>query len=109
MVDQEVLEEVIRRIVHSAHPEKIILFGSAARGNMDRHSDIDLLVIKHGKFDAGLVMEQIYMQLIGIGHAVDVIVVSSEDAERYRDSPYCIVYPAIREGREVYRAGAVST
>lgn len=76
---------------------------------MDSHSDIDLLVIKNGEFDAGILTEQIYMQLIGIGQAVDVIVVSSADAERYGDSPYFIVYPALRHGREVYHAGPVST
>jgi len=39
---------VIRRIVEIAQPEKIILFGSAARGEMGPHSDVDLLVVKSG-------------------------------------------------------------
>jgi len=43
-VDQETLEEIIRRIVQVAQPERIILFGSAARGEMKPHSDVDLLV-----------------------------------------------------------------
>ena len=34
-----------------AKPEKIILFGSAARGEMGLNSDVDLLVVKKGKFD----------------------------------------------------------
>ena len=42
-VDQAVLDEVIRRVVEVAQPEKIILFGSAARGRMRPHSDLDLL------------------------------------------------------------------
>jgi len=49
------------------------------------------------------------MNLIGIGQAVDVIVISASDAERYRNSPYFIVYPALHQGREVYHAGQVST
>jgi predicted nucleotidyltransferase len=40
-----VLEGIVRRIVEVAQPEKIILFGSAARGDMGPHSDVDLLVI----------------------------------------------------------------
>jgi predicted nucleotidyltransferase len=40
------LNEIIRRIVEVAQPEKIILFGSAARGEMSPNSDLDLLVIK---------------------------------------------------------------
>ena len=45
-VPQEVLEKIIQRIVEVAQPEKIILFGSAARGAMGPHSDVDLLVVK---------------------------------------------------------------
>lgn len=108
-VDPEVLEEIIRRIVACANPEKIVLFGSGARGEMGPASDIDLLVIKSGEFDAGSLTEEIYMNLIGIGQAVDIIVISSLDVERFRNSPYFIVYPALQQGREVYHAGEVST
>ena len=45
MLDQQTLDDIIRRIVEVAQPEKIILFGSAARGEMNRHSDVDLLII----------------------------------------------------------------
>ena len=47
-VDQKTLDDIIRRIVEVAHPEKILLFGSAARGEMGPNSDVDLLVIKSG-------------------------------------------------------------
>jgi predicted nucleotidyltransferase len=109
IVDPLILEDIIHRIVSSASPEKIILFGSGAQGEMRPDSDIDLLVIKNGEFDAGALTEEIYMQLIGVGQAVDVVVVSATDAKRYRDSPYFIVYPALQQGREVYNAGQVST
>ena len=45
-----VLAEVVRQIVEAARPEKIVLFGLAARGTMGPDSDIDLLVIKGGRF-----------------------------------------------------------
>ena len=44
----DIIEEIVRRIVSIAQPEKIILFGSYAYGNPDADSDIDLLVIKPG-------------------------------------------------------------
>jgi predicted nucleotidyltransferase len=108
-VDPFVLKEIVRRIVACADPEKIILFGSGARGQMGAASDIDLLVIKNGVFDSGTLTEEIYMHLIGIGQAVDVVVISSSDAKRYKDSPFFIVYPALQQGREVYHAGQIST
>ena len=65
-VDQEILDDIIRRIVEVAHPEKIILFGSAARGEMGPNSDVDLLIIKEGA-DALDLMAQIYRNLHGAG------------------------------------------
>ena len=102
-VDPGVLAEVIRRVVEVAQPEKIILFGSAARGDMNRHSDVDLLIIKEG-MDALDLMGQIYRNLRGIGAAVDAIVVSPRDVERYKDSHALVIKPALREGKVVYEA-----
>ena len=66
MLDQQILDDIIRRIVEVAQPEKIILFGSAARGEMNRHSDVDLLVVKDGS-DPWTVMGDIYGNLRGAG------------------------------------------
>jgi predicted nucleotidyltransferase len=40
------LNEIVRRVLSVARPDRIILFGSAATGQMTRDSDIDLLVIE---------------------------------------------------------------
>lgn len=105
---EEILEEIIRRIVRVASPERIILFGPAARGEIGPHSDLDLLVIKSGEFDYGRLVGDIYVNLHGVGQAVDVIMATPEDVERYRDVPYLVIASALREGREVYRAPKVS-
>ena len=44
-VDETLLEEIVRRILEVARPDKIILFGSAATGQMTKDSDIDLLIV----------------------------------------------------------------
>ena len=100
-LDHAVLDEVIRRVVEVAKPEKIILFGSAARGRMGPHSDLDLLVVRSG-VDTLDLMGDIYLNLRGVGAAVDAIVVSAEDVERYRDSYGMVIREAIRNGRVVY-------
>ncbi|MDE3258428.1 MAG: nucleotidyltransferase domain-containing protein [Gemmatimonadota bacterium] len=102
-LDRDTLDDIIRRIVEVAEPEKIILFGSAARGDMNRHSDVDLLIIKDG-VDALDLMGEIYMNLDGVGAAVDAIVVTPDDVERYKDSHSVIIKPALREGRVVYES-----
>ncbi len=103
-VRQEVLDEVVRRIVEVAQPDKIILFGSAVRGEMGPNSDVDLLVVKSGVTHRGRLAGDIYVNLIGVGQAVDVIVVTPEDIERYRDAIGLVIEPALREGKVIYAA-----
>ena len=97
----DVLDEVVQRIVAVADPEKIILFGSAARGELGPDSDLDLLVVKSGVHRRKLA-QSIYEKLLGVGYPVDVIVVTPEDIERYGDAIGLIVGPALREGRVIY-------
>jgi len=103
-VGDAVLAEIIRRVVEVAQPDRIILFGSAAAGRMGPNSDVDLLVVKGGHYHRGRLTEEIYMSLIGVGQAVDVIVVTPDDVERYRDNHALVIAPALREGRVVYAA-----
>ena len=103
-VRQKVLDEIVRRIVEVAQPEQIILFGSAARGEMAPNSDVDLLVVKSDVVHRGRLAEAIYMNLIGVGQAVDIIVVTPEDIERYRDAIGLVIEPALREGKAIYAA-----
>lgn len=102
MIDQDTLDDIIRRIVEVAQPERIVLFGSAARGAMTRDSDVDLLIIKEGG-DANL-RTRIYEELYGVRVAVDAILVSPSDVERYKDSHALVIKPALREGRIVYES-----
>ena len=102
-VSQEMLKQIIERIVEVAQPEKIILFGSAVREEMGPNSDVDLLVIKAGAHRLDLA-GKIHHNLHGVGEAVDVVVVTPEDVERYRASPALVIAPAFKEGKVVYAA-----
>ncbi len=98
------LREIVRRVVEVARPQRIIVFGSAARGQMGPNSDVDLLIIKRGKFDYDRLVGDIYMNLHGVGQAVDVIVATPAQVRRYRHTHCLVIAPALREGKEVYRA-----
>ena len=102
-LDQAVLDEIVRRIVTVAQPDKIILFGSAARGEMSFHSDVDLLVVKDGG-NAWTEMGRIYEALYGVDAAVDAVVVTPTQLERYKDCHALVMKPALTEGRPVYGA-----
>jgi|SRR2546430_8554188 len=103
-VDKKVLQDVVRRIVAVARPEKIILFGSAARGEMGPNSDLDLLVIKGGRFHRGRLTEAVYSSLHGAGAAVDVVFATPQEIDLYRDADALIIAPALRDGKVVYAA-----
>lgn len=102
--DPAILADIVKRVVEAAIPEKIVLFGSAARGTMGPDSDLDLLVIKGGKFNRDRVTTAIIRALRGKEAPVDVVVVTPEEVERYRDTHCLVICPALREGKVVYDA-----
>jgi len=103
-VSQEKLELIIKRIVEVAPLEKIILFGSAAREEMGPNSEVDLLMVIQEPVHRRDLAGKIYRNLYGVGKAVDVIVVTPEDVERYCGSPALVIAPAWQEGKVVYAA-----
>lgn len=106
-LDAPTLNDIVQRLVTACRPEKIVLFGSAARGEMGPHSDVDLLVVKeYGKHwrERKHIYDSIYRELYGVPVAIDVIVATPGDVERYRNSHSLVFKPALREGRTVYDA-----
>ena len=97
-------DAALERIIAVAQPDRVILFGSAARGKAGPHSDLDFLVIKRGISSRRRIAQAIYGALVGIPASIDVVVVTPEDVEALKDGVATIVGPAIREGREVYAA-----
>jgi uncharacterized protein len=103
-LSSEQTAELIARIVAAAHPQRIIMFGSLARGDADRHSDIDLLVVAPEGSHRRKTAQAIYRGLLGFGLPVDVVVATPSDLELYADSPGLIYRGALREGKELYAA-----
>ena len=104
IVDQKTLDEIIRRIVEVAQPKKIVLFGSAATRRMGPDSDLDLLIIMPDGIHRRRTAQAIYSGLKGLGLAKDIIVATEGDVHNYGDNPSLVLCPALREGRELYRA-----
>ncbi|MCY3829097.1 MAG: nucleotidyltransferase domain-containing protein [Rhodospirillaceae bacterium] len=106
-LDAATLDDIVRRVVAACRPRKIVLFGSAARGEMGLHSDVDLLVVKdYGKDwrERKRIYDSIYRELYGVPVAIDVIVATPGDVQRYRNSHSLVFKPALRDGRTVYDA-----
>ena len=99
-----VLDELTRRIVEAAHPKRIVLFGSAARGDMGPDSDLDVLVIMPDGIHRRQTAKTICRALFNLGWAKDVVVVTEDDVRRYAEEPSLVICPALQEGKEIYRA-----
>jgi predicted nucleotidyltransferase len=95
-------QEITRRIVASANPVKVILFGSRARGTAQPGSDMDLLVIEREPVSARQEAIRLRRLLRDLEIPIDIIVVGQSFAERYGDIPGSVLYPALREGTVLY-------
>jgi predicted nucleotidyltransferase len=102
--NKRLLDEITRRIVASVKPQRVLLFGSAARGRMSKNSDIDMLVVMREPIHRRQTAQKIYRNLHGTGIAVDIIVATEKDLERYGQREGTILKSALQEGRVLYEA-----
>ena len=103
-IDDGLLNEIVRRLLAVAAPERIILFGSAAAERMTRDSDIDLLVVERSPSDLRREAVRLRAALRGLGHPFDIIVLSAEQFEESRNVIGGIAYPAAKYGKVLYEA-----
>jgi predicted nucleotidyltransferase len=105
MVSEELLQQAVQRLVERFHPERIILFGSQARGDADPRSDVDLLVVcpyEGRQIDAMRELER------AVGHlplALDLIPVRPDAYRLERRYVNTLSAIADREGRVLYASG----
>ena len=102
MIEPRQIDEAIRTLAKAAAPERILLFGSYARGDATDDSDLDFLVIESCVEDRAKEMVRLRRALRPLRVPADVLVYSAEDVERWGDQPGSALYWALREGRVVY-------
>lgn len=96
------LDEIIKRILNVITPDKIILFGSRARGNAREDSDYDLLIVKDDIKNTGKIEGEIYISFIGLEIPIDIILTTSEKLEKYKDTTGYVYKSALKDGIVVY-------
>ena len=101
---QDAMDRLIQRIVEAVHPLRIIVFGSAARGDSRPGSDIDLLVVMPEGVHRRGVAQDLYRRIRGIGVPFDLLVVTPSDLEKHKDNIGLIYRTVLLEGKEVYVA-----
>ena len=103
-IDDKVIEEMVQRILAVAKPDKIILFGSAATGEMTRDSDIDLLIIEPQIGDRREEYVRIRRALRGFDYPFDILFITTQWFEESKNVIGGIAYPANKHGKVIYEA-----
>src|ERR1035441_1174490 len=99
MTAQAAIDEIVDRIAAKFSPEKIVLFGSHARGDAREGSDLDLMVLFREVDDPRERAAELYEALIGCDLPMDIVVSTSARFERYRNVVNTVYWPDAREGR----------
>ena len=101
-LNDDLVQDIVQRIVERTHPDKVILFGSRARGNARADSDFDLLVIQDSDEPGYRRDAQLYLALAGLNAPVDVMVYTPEEVREWSGVPQAFITTAVREGKVVY-------
>ena len=99
MIDDAQIREAGRRVAEAAPRARVILFGSHARGDAGPRSDLDILVIEPDVENTALESVRLMRELRDLRLPVEIVVVSQNDADNWRDVRGSLVHTAETEGR----------
>lgn len=102
IVDEAKLNEIVRRLVEALDPDKIILFGSRARGDFGPQSDVDLLIIKPSEEPKHCRIGKAYRALARIGVPKDILWYTPQEMNDWSEVKAHITARAAHEGRVLY-------
>jgi predicted nucleotidyltransferase len=102
LTDSPFLREIVRRIRATAEPERIILFGSQARGEERADSDLDLFIVMESNLSRHKRAAPFYRALSGLGIAKDIVVYTPAEVASYSELPESFLRTALREGLVLY-------
>jgi predicted nucleotidyltransferase len=101
-LNEGLVRDIVRRIVDTAQPEKVVLFGSQARGDARPNSDFDVLVIKRSDEPRYRRSAPLYVALADLPVEVEVMVYTPEEVEEWSEVPQAFITTAVREGTTIY-------
>lgn len=101
-VGEALLEQIIRRILTVGSPQKIVLFGSRARGDNQSDSDIDLLIIEESDLPRFKRSGRYRRALIGVFPAKDIVVWTPDEVKEWQEVSNAFITTILDEGKVIY-------
>ena len=102
MSTEHTIAEAVTRLAADPLPQRIILFGSQARGDAGAGSDIDLLVIESEVPDRAAEMVRLRRLLRPLPASFDVLVYSHDEVQSWGQQPGTALYWALKEGKVLH-------
>ncbi|HXU37928.1 MAG TPA: nucleotidyltransferase domain-containing protein [Blastocatellia bacterium] len=106
IVDENLLRMIVDRLVKAIDPDRIVLFGSRARGDERGDSDLDLLVVKDSDDPPHRRVIPAYRALAGIGVPKDILWRTPAEIRDWAGVQNYVATRALREGRVLYEKRA---
>ena len=104
MFRYDLVDETIDLIVSRFHPERIIVFGSVARGSATDKSDLDILVVMDSDLKPTRRAREIYSATSDIDLPMDIIVLTPKEFMENKDDPYSFASEIVKTGAIAYEA-----
>jgi predicted nucleotidyltransferase len=101
-IDEELFNAIVRRLIDAVDPDRIILFGSHARGDAGPDSDVDLLIVKDTTAPVHKRAIAAYRSLRGLGVSKDIIWRTPSEIKDWAAVPTYVTTRALCEGRVLY-------
>lgn len=106
MISNDLIQQAVGLLAEQPAVERVILFGSYAKGTAREDSDLDFLVIESGLTSRRTEMVRLRAALRRLRIPVDVMVAGAEQFEAWKDQPGTALFEASRHGQVMYeRAG----
>jgi len=102
VITQEQIHHIAKIIADNYNPEKIILFGSYAKGTPNEHSDLDILVIKETNVPQHQRPREIRKYLRGLGIPMDIIVYTKSEIEKWENVKMAFISQVLEKGKVIY-------
>lgn len=98
----QTIDSIVSKIITNYQPEKIILFGSAARGKMTADSDLDFFIIKRSVPRYGRDRWRELSDQIDYSVACDFVIYTPEEVRTRLSLGDPFVTQILQEGKVLY-------
>ena len=106
MYSKNDIAKIKQIILKTVTPEEIILFGSYARGDFNKESDLDFLIVMREELtrtEKNAIRNSLAFQFFDYNYNVDLIIASKSYVQRYKSISGTIIKPASESGKIIWK------